>query len=75
MANKQRYKVLNGLNYPPNGQRAGAGSVVDDIPAASIPWLLEQGHVEKTTAPLKRILDEDLAFGAADEAPQSTMED
>lgn len=46
----KRYRVLNGLNYPAKGgkpKRAEPGDVVDDLPAKSVPWLLEQGHVEE----------------------------
>ena len=74
MADKQRYKVITGLNYPPNGQRAGAGSVVDDLPATSIPWLVEQGHIEKTTEPLNRIVDVDLVAAPAEDAQAPTVE-
>lgn len=39
------YKVLVGIEYPPN-KRAEAGDVVSDIPSQSVKWLLEQGIVE-----------------------------
>tara|TARA_B110000285_G_C14917694_1_gene511043 strand:- start:218 stop:388 length:171 start_codon:yes stop_codon:yes gene_type:complete len=39
------YKVLTGLNYPPD-HRAEVGSVVDNIPTKSLKWLLEEGHIE-----------------------------
>lgn len=42
-----KYKILVGLNYPPD-KRAEPGDIVDDIPKRSIPWLLEQGHIEPT---------------------------
>lgn len=58
MAPKQRYEVLAGLNYPnPNGGpelRADPGSVVDDLPASSVEWLLADGLIRKTTKQLKR---------------------
>lgn len=43
-----RFRVMAGLNYPAGGVnvRAEAGAVVDDLPAESVPWLLEQGYVE-----------------------------
>lgn len=44
-----RYLVLNGLNYPDGmggEKRAEIGDYVDDLPESSIPWLLEQGHIE-----------------------------
>ncbi len=39
------YKVLIGIDYPPN-KRAEIGDVVSDIPAKSVKWLLDQGIVE-----------------------------
>jgi len=39
------HKVLIGLTY--NGKSVEAGSVVDDIPAKSVPWLLEQDIIER----------------------------
>lgn len=39
------YKVLTGINYPPN-KRAEIGDVVSDIPASSVKWLLDQGIIE-----------------------------
>lgn len=38
------YEVKTGLDYPPN-KRAEVGARVSDLPAKSIPWLVEQGHV------------------------------
>ena len=40
-----KYKVLIGLNYPPD-KRAEPGDVVDDLPQKSVSWLLEQGYIE-----------------------------
>ena len=42
---KVSYEVLTGLNY--SNRRAEAGETVSDIPAASIHWLLEQGHIKR----------------------------
>lgn len=39
------HKVLVGLTY--DGKSVQAGSVVADIPAKSVPWLLEQGLIER----------------------------
>ena len=44
---KNDYKVLQGIDYPPN-KRAEAGQVVSDLPKDSIPWLLESGIIERT---------------------------
>lgn len=44
-----KYRVLAGLNYPAKGggeKRAEAKQVVSDLPAESVPWLLEQGLIE-----------------------------
>ena len=56
-AKRQKYRVLTGINYPPNDKRAEPGSVVDDIPPASIKWLLRDGIIEEVDAdtPLRRL--------------------
>jgi len=40
-----KYKVLVGIDYPPN-RRAEIGDIVEDIPSKSIKWLREQGIIE-----------------------------
>lgn len=40
-----KYKVLQGISYPPN-KRAEIGAVVEDLPPKSIKWLREQGIIE-----------------------------
>lgn len=40
-----QYKVLTGIDYPPN-KRAEAGSIVSDLPEKSAKWLLDQGLIE-----------------------------
>lgn len=55
MAEPQRYEVLVGLNYPTTDEpdrRAEPNSVVDDIPAQSLKWLLADGLIRKTTKKL-----------------------
>lgn len=45
----KRYRVVTGLDYPGKGgagKRAEPGDVVSDLPVKSVPWLLEQGHIE-----------------------------
>lgn len=42
-AKKARYRVVHGLDY--SGKRAEPGDVVTDLPAKSVPWLLEQAHI------------------------------
>lgn len=44
-ARKPRYRVIVGLNYPPN-RRAEPGDVVDDLPRTSVTLLQEQGAIE-----------------------------
>jgi len=41
-----KYRVLVGLDYPPN-KRAEAGDEVEDLPSSSIKWLLADGLVEE----------------------------
>jgi len=48
-----RYRVLQGIDYPPN-KRAEAGKVVDDLPATSVKWLLESGIIEDAEKPSKK---------------------
>jgi len=40
-----KYKVLQGIDYPPN-KRAEVGAIVEDLPPQSIKWLREQGIIE-----------------------------
>jgi hypothetical protein len=39
-----KYRVLKGIDYPPN-KRAEAGAIVEDLPATAIKWLLEFGII------------------------------
>lgn len=39
------YKVLTGIDYPPN-KRAEIGDVVSDLPTSAIKWLVEGNHIE-----------------------------
>ena len=43
------YRVLTGMDYPPD-RRAEIGDIVDDIPKASIKWLIADGHIEEVDA-------------------------
>jgi hypothetical protein len=52
-----RYRVLQGIDYPPN-KRAEAGDTVEDLPAASIKWLTEIGAIEDANKPAKTIIEE-----------------
>jgi hypothetical protein len=44
-----QYRVLVGLNYPPD-RRAEPGAVVDDLPGKSIKWLTDQGMIEAVSS-------------------------
>jgi hypothetical protein len=44
-----KYKVLQGLDYPPSN-RAEAGDIVEDLPTKSVAWLLEVGAIEAVDA-------------------------
>ena len=48
-----RYRVLQGIDYPPN-KRAEVGDIVEDVPAQSIKWLLDSGIIEDTDKPTKK---------------------
>ena len=48
-----RYRVLQGIDYPPN-KRAEVGDVVEDIPAQSVKWLLDSEIIEDTDKPTKK---------------------
>jgi hypothetical protein len=54
-----RYRVNVGIDYPPN-KRAEVGDIVEDIPSASLKWLVDQGIIEladtKKAAPV--VVDE-----------------
>ena len=47
-----QYRVLQGIDYPPN-KRAEAGQVVSDLPPQAIKWLLESGAIEDASKPAK----------------------
>ncbi len=45
------YRALVGMDYGNPSVRVEAGDVVSDIPAKSIPWLLEQNLIEVADSP------------------------
>jgi len=47
-----RYRVLKGIDYPPN-KRAEIGDVVDDLPANAVKWLLADEIIEDADKPSK----------------------
>ena len=48
-----RYRILQGIDYPPN-KRAEVGDIVEDVPAQSVKWLLDSGIIEDTDKPTKK---------------------
>jgi len=69
-----KYRVLIGINYPPN-RRAEIGDVVDDLPAKSIKWLRESGAVallDKDGNPVDEVPAE---VPAEEPAPDTTPEE
>lgn len=63
-----RYVVNRTLRYPVDPdlpreewqwKNVPAGSVVDDIPAKSLPWLLDQEHIAELETPERAQLPED----------------
>jgi hypothetical protein len=49
-----QYRVLTGIDYPPN-KRAEVGQIVSDLPPQSIKWLLESGAIEDASKPAKKV--------------------
>ena len=44
-----RYRVNQGIDYPPN-KRAEIGDIVEDLPPSAIKWLVADGYVELVEA-------------------------
>lgn len=49
-----QYRALVGIDYPPN-KRVEAGEIVSDLPGDAIKWLLEDGLIEDSSKPSKKI--------------------
>jgi hypothetical protein len=49
-----QYRALVGIDYPPN-KRVEAGEIVSDLPGDAIKWLLEDGLIEDSSKPTKKI--------------------
>lgn len=47
------YKVLKGIDYPPN-KRVEIGDTVSDLPTNSIAWLLKDEAIEDLNKPAKK---------------------
>jgi hypothetical protein len=45
------YKVLTGVSYA--DKQVPAGTVVSDLPAKSVTWMLDQGLIEPADDPIK----------------------
>lgn len=43
---KPRYRVLKGINYPPNNRRAEPGDIVDDLPDYGIRGFIHAEAIE-----------------------------
>jgi hypothetical protein len=50
-----QYRVLVGIDYPPN-KRAEAGTLVSDIPEKSAKWLIDQGLIEPADGKSKKTI-------------------
>lgn len=68
-----RYRVLQGIDYPPN-KRAEAGDTVEDLPAASIKWLTEIGAIEDANKPAKTIIEEPVVEPVKEELVEAPVE-
>jgi hypothetical protein len=49
-----RYRVLQGIDYPPN-KRVEVGAIVDDLPTNAIKWLVDTGAIEDASKPAKTV--------------------
>ena len=65
-----KYRVLAGIDYPPN-KRAEEGDIVDDLPPASVKWLLDSNIIEPADKAAKEAVIEEPAVEepVAEEAP------
>lgn len=65
-----RYRVLQGIDYPPN-KRAEVGDTVDDLPANSIKWLVDTGAIEDASKPAKKaeVIVEETPAPVVEETP------
>jgi hypothetical protein len=79
-----KYRVLKGIDYPPN-KRAEAGAIVEDLPATAIKWLLEDGIiedankkatvVEEPVAVVEPVKEEPIVEAPVVEAPVEVVEE
>lgn len=71
---KSQYKVLTGIDYPPN-KRAEAGDIVDDIPKSSVSWLIEAGAIERVAVSRDKASDFQTKSGSTPLSPTDHSED
>lgn len=68
-----KYRVLVGINYPPDDKRAEVGDVVEDLPDFAVKKLLAANVVEKFVEP--EIPDAPVAVPAAPENTPAELAD
>ena len=61
-----KYRVLSGIDYPPN-KRAEKGDVVEDLPPTSVKWLLESNIIEPADKAAKEAVVEEVIEEAVEE--------
>ncbi len=70
-----RYRVLQGIDYPPN-KRAEVGDTVDDLPANAVKWLLDTGAIEDPSKPKKvEVVVEETPAPVVEETPTPVIEE
>jgi hypothetical protein len=71
-----QYRVLQGIDYPPN-KRAEIGDVVNDLAPSSVKWLLEVGAIEdvnkKTTKAEEPVAVEPVVEESIEETPVAVV--
>lgn len=58
MAKNVSYRVLVGLNYPPNDTRAEVGDIVNDLPSKAVADLLAIGAIESIDAKSEVVVED-----------------
>lgn len=73
-AERARLETIQALLADGSLKRVESGEVVDDIPAASLPWLLEQGHIASSDSQTVAPVAVESATQPAD-APSGTIDE
>jgi hypothetical protein len=68
------YRVLKGIDYPPN-KRVEAGQTVSDLPPTAISWLLEHNIIEDASKPAKKIEEPKIEIVVDEETEEPTIEE